>query len=144
MKFRKARKEDILQMFEIIKINSPKYPRKIALQELNEMFSKSLVKPIYIIAEEKGKILAFGGYIYSWADNNIFNIFWISVDSKYHGKGFGSELIQELITRIKKAKNPEAKLITLSCNIPSFYEKFGFEKIGKKYKRDYVLMGKKI
>jgi len=144
MKFRKARKEDVPRMFEIININSPKYPRNIVFQEINEMFSKSLIKPTYILAEKKGKILAFGGYIYSWVDNNVFNVFWINVDSKYHGNGFGSELIKELITRIKKAKNPKAKLITLSCKIPSFYEKFGFEKIGEKYDRDYVLMGKKI
>ncbi len=144
MKFRKARKEYIPQMVELIKTNSPKYPQNIVLQELNEMFSNSLVKPTYIIGEEKGKILAFGGYIYSWADNNIFNIFWVNVDSKYHGKGIGAELIKELIARIKKSKNPKAKLITLSCKIPSFYSKFGFKEITQKYDRDYVLMGMKI
>ena len=59
MKFRKAKKEDIPEMFEILKINSQKYPKKLAFQELNEMFSDSLFKPSYIVAEEKGEIIAF-------------------------------------------------------------------------------------
>ena len=144
MKFRKARRDDTPKMFEIIKINSPMYPRKIVLQELNEMFSDSLIKPIYILAEERGEILAFGGFIYSWVDNNVFNIFWVNVDSKHQGRGIGSKLMKEIIRRIKKAKNPEAKLITLSCKLPNFYEKLGFKKMGEKYDRNYVLMSLKI
>ncbi|MCH7568110.1 MAG: GNAT family N-acetyltransferase [Nanoarchaeota archaeon] len=140
MRFRKAKKEDISKMFEILKINSPKYPKKLAFQELNEMFSKSLLKPTYIVAEDKKEIFAFGGFISSWIDNLVFNIFWVNTNPKYESQGIGSKLMKDLIDRIKKTKNIKAKMILISTNKPTFYKKFGFKKVASKYDRDYILM----
>ena len=140
MRFRKAKKEDISKMFKILKINSPKYPKKLAFQELNEMFSKSLLKPTYIVAEDKKEILAFGGFISSWIDNMVFNIFWVNTNPKYKSQGIGSKLMKDLIDRIKKAKNIKAKMILISTKIPNFYKKFGFKKVTSKYDGDYILM----
>ena len=140
MKFRKAKKEDISKMFEILKINSAKYPKKLAFQELNEMFSKSLLKPTYIVAEDKKEILAFGGFISSWIDNMVFNIFWVNTNPKYKSQGVGSKLMKDLIDRIKKTKNIKAKMILISTKIPNFYKKFGFKKVTSKYDGDYILM----
>ena len=140
MRFRKAKKEDISKMFEILKINNPKYPKKLAFQELNEMFSKSLIKPTYIVVEDKKEILAFGGFIPSWVDNMVFNIFWVNTNPKYKNQGVGSRLMEDLINRIKKIKNIKAKMILISTKIPSFYKKFGFKKITSKYDKDYIIM----
>ena len=140
MRFRKAKKGDISKMFEILKINSPKYPKKLAFQELNEMFSKSLLKPTYIVAEDKKEILAFGGFISSWIDNMVFNIFWVNTNPKYKSQGVGSKLMKDLIDRIKKTKNIKAKMILISTKIPNFYKKFGFKKVTSKYDGDYILM----
>ena len=140
MRFRKAKKEDISKMFEILKINSPKYPKKLAFQELNEMFSKSLLRPTYIVAEDKKEILAFGGFISSWIDNMVFNIFWVNTNPKYKSQGVGSKLMKDLIDRIKKTKNIKAKMILISTKIPNFYKKFGFKKVTSKYDGDYILM----
>ena len=140
MRFRKAKKEDISKMFEILKINSPKYPKKLAFQELNEMFSKSLLKPNYIVAEDKKEILAFGGFIPSWIDNRVFNLFWVNTNPRYKSQGIGSKLIDDLIGRIKKEKNIKAKMILISTKIPNFYKKFGFKKLTSKYDQNYILM----
>ncbi|MEN7982085.1 MAG: GNAT family N-acetyltransferase [Nanoarchaeota archaeon] len=140
MKFRKARKKDVPEMFEILKINSSEYPKKLALQELNEMFSKSLLKPNYIVVEDKKEILGFGGFIPSWIDNMVFNIFWVNINPKYKNQGIGSKLMNDLISRIKKIKNIKAKMILISTKIPIFYKKFGFKIITHKYDGDYVLM----
>ena len=140
MRFRKAKKEDISKMFEILKINNPKYPKKLAFQELNEMFSKSLLKPTYIVAEDKKEILAFGGFISSWIDNMVFNIFWVNTNPKYKSQGVGSKLMKDLIDRIKKTKNIKAKMILVSTKIPNFYKRFGFKKLTSKYDGDYILM----
>ena len=86
---RKATKKDIPQMFEIVKINSPKYPKNIVLKELNEMFSKSLLKPTYIVAIDKGIVLSFNGFIPSWVDNMVINLFWANTHPDYQGKGIG-------------------------------------------------------
>lgn len=127
-------------MFEIFKINSSKYPKNLAFQELNEMFSKSLLKPTYIVAEDKKEILAFGGFIPSWIDNMVFNIFWVNTDPKHKSRGVGSKLVKDLIDRIKKTKDFKAKMIIISTKIPNFYKKFGFKKLSSKYDRDYILM----
>jgi N-acetylglutamate synthase-like GNAT family acetyltransferase len=140
MRFRKAKKEDIPQMFEILKINSPKYPKKLAFQELNEMFSKSLLKPTYIVAEDKKEILAFGGFGYSGMDDMVFSIFWVNTNPKYQNQGVGSKIMKDLIDRIKNIKTIKVKIILISTKIPNFYKKFGFKKLTPKYDRDYILM----
>ena len=144
MKTRKTTKKDIPKMFEILKLNSPNYPKKLALQELNEMFSKSLIKPTYIVIEDKKEIVAFGGFIPSWMDNMVFNIFWVNVNPECKNQGIGSGLMKDLIERIKKVKKPKVKMILISTKIPGFYEKFGFEEMGSKYDGDYVLMGRRL
>jgi len=145
MRFRKARKNDVSQMFEIIKINNKAYPKKLALKELNEMFSDSLLKPTYIVAEDKGKIIAFGGYIRSWADNLIVNFFWLNTHKDYMQKGIGFKLVSDVIKRIRDSKEkPRAKIITLSTRLPSYFKKLGFKIIQKHYDRDYDLMALNI
>ena len=60
MKIRKATKKDSLQILNIMKLNSPNYSKTLALKEINEMFSKSLIKPTYLVAEEKGECAGDG------------------------------------------------------------------------------------
>ena len=144
MKFRKARKKDIPQMFEILKINSPKYPKKLALKELKEMFSDSLSKPKYIVLEDKKEILCFGGFTPSWIDEMVVSMFWVNTKQEHKGKGIGIKLIKELIRKIKTLNKPKPKMIILSTKIPLFFKKFGFKTIQKKYDRDYDLMALKV
>ncbi|NPE26990.1 GNAT family N-acetyltransferase [Methanococcoides sp. SA1] len=141
MKIRKATKRDVEKMVEIISINSPKYPKKLATKEIREMFSKSLIKPTYLLLEDKGRILGFGGFASSWADAMIYNLFWITVHPDFKNKGVGKRIVESLIKEVKKIKKPKAKMVTISTEIPAFYKKFGFKKISSKYDGDYVLMG---
>lgn len=144
MKTSKATKKDISQILGIIKINSPRYPIKIAKKEINEMFSKSLNKPSYIVIKKRNELLGFGGFSSSWIDNMIYNIFWVNVSPKYKHKKIGTKIIKDIIKRIKKIKVPKPKMILTSTNIPAFYKKFGFKKINSKYDRDYILMEKRL
>ena len=141
MKIRKATEKDIKQMFEIIISNGSKYPRALAMKELKEMFSLSLIRPTYLLLEDKKEILGFGGFSQSWADNMIYNLFWINIHPNFKGEGVGKRIVEALIKEVKKIKEPKAKMIILSTKIPSFYKKFGFRNITSKYDRDYVLMG---
>jgi len=128
-------------MFNIIKMNNKTYPKRLALKELNEMFSKSLLKPTYIVAEDKGKIVAFNGYIRSWVDNLVVNFFWLNTHKDYTNKGIASKLVKDLIKRIRNPKEkPKAKIITISTRLPLFFRKLGFKTIKKNYDRDYDLM----
>ena len=97
MKIRKATLKDIQQMLKVIGLNSPKYPKTLAKKEIKEMFSGSLHKPTYLIIEDNREIVAFGGFIRSWVDDMIFNIFWVNTNPQYKNKGFGTKLIEGLI-----------------------------------------------
>ena len=139
MKIRKATLKDIQQMLKVIGLNSPKYPKTLAKKEIKEMFSGSLHKPTYLIIEDNREIVAFGGFIRSWVDDMIFNIFWVNTNPQYKNKGFGTKLIEGLINEIKNIKEkPKAKMIVISTKIPSFYKKFGFKTITNKYDRNYI------
>ena len=126
MKIRKATKKDISQMLEIIKINSPKYPQREAKKEINEMFSKSLNKPNYVIIKEKKELLGFGGFSSSWIDNMIYSIFWINVNPKYKNKNIGTKIIKDIIKRIKKIKNPKPTQLAIKKRHCFLYITFFF------------------
>jgi N-acetylglutamate synthase-like GNAT family acetyltransferase len=133
MKIRKATTKDIPQMLYIIRLNSPKYPQDIAKKELKEMFSRSLFKPTYIVVEDKKEILAFGGFIRSWADSMIFNIFWVNTNPKNKGLGIGSKLIKELINEFSQLKE---KRSVFSYKL-AFYEEYKkLEKAIRRLKRN--------
>ena len=139
---RHATKKDVSQMLKIIGVNNPKYPVSVARKEIMEMFSGALHKPIYLVMEDKKEVIGLGGFVRSWIDNKVVNIFWINVKSEYQGNGIGSKLIEGLIEEIGKLGKPVAKMVTLSTNKPKFYGKFGFKKISPKYDGNYILMGK--
>jgi len=145
IKIRKATKKDIQEILKLVKSNNPKYPFRQIRKEVEDMFSKSLLKPTYLVVEKEGKIIGCGGFIRSWADNAIFNIFWINVLKKYQKKEIGTKLLEEIIRRICETKEePSAKMITISTNKTRIYKRLGFKKMGKKYDGDYFLMGKII
>ena len=122
-------------------MNNKAYPKRLALKELNEMFSKSLLKPTYIVAEDKGRIVAFNGYIRSWVDNLVVNFFWLNTHKDYMKKGIASKLVKDLVKRVRDPKEkPKAKIITISTRLPLFFKKLGFKTIKKHYDMDYDLM----
>ncbi len=141
MKIRKAKPSDINQILKIIKSNNPNYPIKQSRKEISEMFSNSLIKPNYLVVEEKKVIIAFGGFSRSWTDANIANIFWINVHKEFQRKGIGKKLIDEIIKNIIRFDKPKIKLIILSSNKIDFWKKLGFKRLNK-YDKDYWLMGK--
>jgi len=144
MKIRKATKKDISAMVSIIKLNSPNYPVAHAKKEMNEMFGAALQKPTYIVAEKEKKVVGFGGFISSWIDNMIYDMFWISIHPDYKGISIGTKIINEIIASVKKERKPLPKMIVISTKIPKYYKKFGFKKLSNKYDGDYILMGLEI
>jgi N-acetylglutamate synthase-like GNAT family acetyltransferase len=145
MIIRKATKKDTKEILEIIKLNSPKYPLQEAKKEILEMFSKSFNKPTYFVAQQEKKIIALGGFIRSWADNTLLEMFWISVHPDFKSRGIGKKIVETLIEEITNLKSkPKPKLILISTKIPSFFEKFGFKIVSRNYDKDYSLMEKRL
>jgi len=138
MKIRMLQQGDIEKCSKIVCQNYSKKYEKTSFLEMEAMFKNHTVKPQYIVAEEKGEIVGFAGYIQSWMDYNIYNIFWVNVDQSHQRKGIGSALVEKIIKTIEKKK---ANMILLTTSKPKFYSKrFNFKTLSKFNENKYDLM----
>lgn len=128
MKIRLLQKGDILACGEIVRKNYNTGDQKSVTAEMKDMFIKGPIRPKYFVVEDGGKVIGFAGYMQSWIDYAIYQIFWVNVTPKKQGQGIGESLVKKIISEIKKDK--KAKLITLSATNPEFYMKhFKFKKV---------------
>lgn len=146
MKIRYLKEDEIDQCVEIVCKNYNRSDGHWARKEINEMFKDKFNYPNVIAAIEKGKILGFALYAFSWMSDNVVELFWLNVDPEYQNKGIGKKLINEMVKRLKRI--PEGKykptILLFSCTfkLHTFYEKLGFKVISiisNKYHT--VLMG---
>ena len=131
IKIRKLRKQDIDAASAIVTRNySPAYGR-LARAEVAAMFDLSAVsRPTYYAAIEGNRLLGFAGYVVSWMDYEVANIFWVNVDPDHQKRGIGKLLINTLIAKAQKDK--AINLVLLTTKTPAYYRKhFGFRTISK-------------
>ncbi len=130
MDLRLAKKSDIEDIIHIIAKAFSNEDAKLAKKEISEMFSKSFNKPTYVVAIEKNEIIGFAGFIQSWFDSNIYEIFWVTISPDFQKKGIGIKIVGDIVRRIKLFKDHlKADAIILSTFSPEFFMKCGFEKI---------------
>ncbi len=139
MKIRPIKQKEIKFASKIVGKNYSKEYEKIASKEIGEMFRNVITRPNYIVAEEKGEVLGFGGYIQSWMDYNVYHIFWVNVRPDKQRKGIGTAIVKKLIEIIN---NKKAFMILLTTSKPKFYaKKFKFKTLVKFKNNKYNLMG---
>ena len=144
MKIRKLKPSDIKSSSSIVENNYSKTYGNRSKKELWAMFKNKVFDPIYFVAEENKKIIAFGGYVQSPMDYHIYEIFWVNVSHKNQNKGTGTKLIQHIIKEIKKKRgNDKASMILLTTTKPKFYKKFGFKTFLNRSK-NYGLMSLRL
>jgi predicted N-acetyltransferase YhbS len=136
MKIRKIRDSEQKAAAKLVGLNYSKLYEKRALREIKEMFKSSAIKPTYIVAEQKNKIIGLAGYIESWMDWNVYHIFWINVAPGHQGKGIGQALIKKIISIVRKK---DVNLILLTSDIPNYYKKLGFKSLQKFRKKNYLM-----
>ena len=113
-------------------LNYPKRYYKSVKRELLSAFKNYAYKPKYIVAEDGGNVVGFAGYINSWMDYHIYQIFWVNVHPKFQGRGIGTALMKRAIKEIKKNKGdakPYAILLIDTSKHPPFYRRLGFERV---------------
>ena len=146
MKVRPLRKRDIRKASVIVGEDwSKKYQRTSAV-EMGAEFVNRVDPPKYVVAEEKGEVVGLGGYIQSWMDYHVYNIFWIAVKPKWQDKGIGTAIVGKIISDIKKREGEnKAHMVLLTTNKPGFYaKKFGFKILTSFGDREHKLMGLKF
>jgi ribosomal protein S18 acetylase RimI-like enzyme len=108
--------------------------------EMTGMFRNYGIRPRYLVAEDKGKLLGFAGYSQSWISYHIYEIFWVNVLPRHQNKGIGTALINKIIRIIKKNVGIDsASMIILTTNSPRFYRRFGFKPVLKFRKENYLM-----
>lgn len=143
MKIRLMEKQDLKKAVVIVGDNyNHKYDQSAAL-ELKDMFGKSSIKPTYYVAEDQGEVIGFAGFIQSWMDYNIWQIFWVNVAPEKQRQGVGVKLVAKIISDIKKKKG--ANIIQLTAdktngNEAYYKKKFGFKTLQTFHNDTYALM----
>lgn len=128
------KKEDVITCASIVGANYSKKYQKSSTFELLDMFNKISIKPTYFVAEEKEELVGFAGFIQSWMDYNIYQIFWVNVLPEWQGKGIGKALVAKIITEIRKNKKAYLILLTADSDVKNniYYKKhFGFKTLQK-------------
>ena len=110
---------------EIVARNYSKEYGRRPFFELKEMFGRGPIKPVYFAAEENKKVVGFAGFMQSWMDYNIYQIFWVNVLPEKQNQGIGKKLIFRVLNEIKKKKNADLILLTADAkeNLPEYYKK---------------------
>ncbi len=141
IKIRLLKKTDIKEAAKIVGKNYNKKWQITSSLEIKSMFSNSAIKPVYYVAEEKGKIIGFAGFIQSWMDYNIYQIFWVNVLPERQGQGIGRKIVSKIISEIKKKKTANLIQLTASIkNAPYYKKQFGFKTIERFGKTHHHLM----
>lgn len=142
---REATRDDIDSMVDMVDGCFPGADLPGARAELMEMFSTSLYRPTYLVAVEKGAILAMTGYVSSWIDFETYVVFWVAVRPGHQGKGVGTKIVKEAIEAIRTSEGrPRPCRVLLSTDLPDYFEKLGFERISKSPKEEGYLMSLKL
>lgn len=130
MKIRLLKKNEVKEAAMIVGKNYSKEYKRLATLELKEMFHKAYSTPTYFVAEDKGKIVGFAGYIQSWMDYSVYELFWVNVLPRLQRQGIGKQLVYKIIQEIKRKKGAYLILLTADAAVknPEYYEKnFGFK-----------------
>lgn len=136
MKLRALKKSDLPTVLDIIDEHYSAELADVAVRDLAAMFNGRGNKPHYLIAEEKGEVVGFGGYSESWMDTGVCEMLWMNVRDDFQGKGVGTAIARRLIESIKK----KYSCIFLTTTVPGFYRRLGFKKLHQIPKSEYVVM----
>lgn len=139
MDIRLLTENDIPRAAAIVGINYTPEWEANATDELHGMFSNAPIRPLYYVAEEAGKIIGFAGFIQSWMDYAVYEIFWVNVLPEKQGQGIGNKIFSRIIETIRHENASALILLTATEKNARYYAKhFNFvvlQTIG-----DYSLM----
>ncbi len=141
MKVRYLRKNEIDKAVKIIEENNSKKYSLLAKKHLLAMFENKMYKPKFMVAEEKGEILGFAGYIMSSLSFRTYEMMWVNVSKRYQRSGIGTKLISKVIAEIEsiRYKGEKPSNILLSTLKPDYFRRFGFKNI-LKFKKNKNIM----
>ncbi len=133
MRIRKATKKDKGSISELYYKLHPIEEKENKEKGLLVPIEKSIIKPVLLIAEEKGKIIGF-----IWAHFIQYGFFKygtldeLFVEKRFRSQGIGRKLVEEAVRRLQRMKTKMILVGTEKKNKKAvrLYRKVGF-KLGK-------------
>ncbi|HOM11569.1 MAG TPA: N-acetyltransferase [Spirochaetota bacterium] len=126
---RKATSDDAEQILALL---SPYVKKGILLPRSKEEIEKT--SDSFTVAIAQKKII---GVVSQYKYNaNLFEIRSLAVDSRYHHKGIGKQLVEHAVNDILQ-QHKDAKIFCLTYN-PSFFKKVGFMAVAKETLPDKI------
>ena len=108
---------------KIIQSNTPKYIDYSEHSDYEDYLSRN--EKIYFVIFKKSDIVACGGYGLNKQKTKA-GLDWGLVQSKYHNKGYGSELLRYRLSHIQRNYPGIDIHLDTSQKTYKFFEKFGF------------------
>lgn len=139
MHIRPLEEADIPHAAAIVGRNYSAEYEETSAREFRDMFGTAAIRPSYVVAEQDAMIIGVAGFIQSWMDYNVYNIFWVNVDPSCQRQGIGTQLIERVLHDIRA--QPDPRLILLTTDSPAYYrDRFGFAELHTFMDGTYQLM----
>ena len=114
-------KESVLKL---VQLNTPKYFAESEENDLENYLQNEI--DLYYVLEVEGKVMGSGGINFD-DSMTIAVLSWDIIDPEYHGKSFGSQLLNFRMEQINKIKSIQKIIVRTSQLTYQFYEKQGFK-----------------
>jgi len=133
-KIRSLRKEDINVCLKIVLETEASSSRSEAKKIMEYSLAKGIkpLNPNYYVLELDKKIIGVSGLYYDYEDpKDVIWIDYFAILSKYQKQGYGSKMMENLVSICKKKKVRMLCVFTDKDGALAFYQKKGFNTCGK-------------
>lgn len=120
---RKYNSNDKVALLNLLALNTPQFFADSEAIDFEEYLNSKI--QLYYVLELENQILGCGGINFD-QNNSTASISWDIIHPEYHGKSFGSQLLNYRMEQIEKISNIQKIIVRTSQLTYPFYEKHGF------------------
>lgn len=85
-------------------------------------------RPHFTVAEIEGRIVGCGCWASDWISWGVFNVSWVQVSPNMQSRGIGRAIMGRILDELR----PQANLVMLATQIPTYYSRhWNFQELHK-------------
>lgn len=125
----------------------------VAIELLDVGLSEDTRGYLFVVAEEDDEVVGYACYGHAPMTDGVYDLYWIAVDRKRHGRGIGQRLLEAVEAGVREAGGRMLLIETESGagydGTRRFYERAGYPEVARipdYYRRgaDKVIYGRAI
>jgi predicted GNAT family N-acyltransferase len=122
---RQYQDKDKAACLSLVDSNVPTYFAPVERKDF-VLFLDDLRFPYFVLENDKGEVVACGGYAADKKDKAVAVLCWGMVRRDLHFGGFGKQLLTDRLRRIVAEQQFSTVMIEISQHSQGFFERFGF------------------